>query len=267
MHRNATQIARGRQTVRSASEPASAHPTQYEGAATATHPKGQTDANVFDLWVSSQVPRPFEPAYEFVNRVLRRAVLDGLLPGGRRLLQSEVATQLSVSTTPVREALHRLASEGLIDTVPGRGAVVHTLSLGEWSEIVAMRSLLEPYALRLAADRIEGRALAHMEQIQRDMTTEQDIATWVDLNRQFHRVYYEAAESPRLLAVLASLQDAATTYVAQGVREHPELPQRGNQEHAGIIKGLRERDTAGLEKLIVEHITTTLTLLHRSGAG
>jgi DNA-binding GntR family transcriptional regulator len=194
-------------------------------------------------------------------------MLDGSLEGGTRLLQTEIADRLGVSTTPVREALHRLATEGLIDTYPGRGAVVHTLSLEEWNEIVAMRALLEPYALRLAADRIGSDALARMEEIQRLMTQEADTATWVDLNRKFHRAYYESARSPRLMGVLVMLQEAATTYVAEGVREQPALPQQGNQEHAAIIDGLRQRDVVGLGEIIVKHIATTLTLVSARRSG
>jgi len=206
-----------------------------------------------DWWVE-EVPDPLETAYAFAYRVLRRAVLKGTLPGGKRVLQAELADRLAVSTTPVREALHRLASEGLIDIIPGRGAVVHTLSSDEWHEIVLMRRLLEPCALRLAAHQIDNRTLAIMERIHETMTMERDIAVWVDLNRQFHGVYYKAAGPPRLSTVLENLQDVATTYLAQALREEPALSDRANKEHGAILRGLRDRDEDALEQVILTHV-------------
>jgi DNA-binding GntR family transcriptional regulator len=144
--------------------------------------------------------------------------------------------------------------------------MVHALTVDEWNEIVAMRAVLEPLALRRAAERISGRALATMERIHELMTREEETATWVDMNRRFHRVYYDAAESPRLRSVLTTLHDAATTYVAEGVREQPALPVQGNREHAAIIKGLREQDFNALQSVIATHISTTLSLPHQRPA-
>ncbi|MFH1331095.1 MAG: GntR family transcriptional regulator [Actinomycetota bacterium] len=216
-------------------------------------------------WAQDAGPR--ETAYEFVYRVLRHALLDGRLEGGTRLLQTEIAKQLGVSTTPVREALHKLVSEGLVNLEAGRGAVVHSLSMDEWNEIVTLKALLEPPCLELAAQRIGERPLAELERLYRLMSEEADTSAWVDLNRQFHRVYYEAAESPRLRAILEALQDAEATYVAKGIREHPEVAVQGQKDHAELIEGLRARDAASLSRVIARHVGTTRAPFARERAA
>src|SRR5690349_18480778 len=90
-------------------------------------------------------------AHEYVKDSLRQAILRGAIPGGTRLVQADVASELQVSTTPVREALRDLATEGLIRLDPHRGAIVSQLSYGEAVEIQQICKLLEPEAMRQAA--------------------------------------------------------------------------------------------------------------------
>ena len=97
-------------------------------------------------------------AHEFVREVLRRAILSGELTGSTRLVQAELAATLEVSTTPVREALRDLASEGLIRFDPHRGAVVEELSRDELNEVYAIRKVLEPLALTQALPNLTGLA-------------------------------------------------------------------------------------------------------------
>lgn len=199
-----------------------------------------------------------ETAYEFVYRVLRHAVLDGTLEEGTRLFQTEIGERLGVSTTPVREALHKLASEGLVDFGAGRGAVVHVLSTDEWSEIVHIRRLLEPDALRRAGERAGAQTLAEAERIHREMDGETDVVAWVDLNRQFHSIHYDAAQSPRLTRILMILLDASTTYLVRAIVEHPEIARQAQAEHAAIIEGLRRRDGDALQEIAFRHLETAL---------
>jgi DNA-binding GntR family transcriptional regulator len=199
-----------------------------------------------------------ETAYEFVYRVLRHAVLDGTLEEGTRLFQTEIGERLGVSTTPVREALHKLASEGLVDFGAGRGAVVHVLSTDEWGEIVHIRRLLEPDALRRAGERAGAQTLADAERVYREMDGETDVVAWVDLNRQFHNIHYDAAQSPRLTRILMILLDASTTYLVRAIVEHPEIARQAQAEHAAIIEGLRCRDGDALQEIAVRHLETAL---------
>src|SRR3990172_11947171 len=88
-----------------------------------------------------------QTAHEFVRGVLRRAILNGELASGSRLVQAELAAMLDVSTTPVREALRDLATEGLVQFDPHRGAIVSELSSEDVHAISAFRTVLDPLAL------------------------------------------------------------------------------------------------------------------------
>jgi DNA-binding GntR family transcriptional regulator len=199
-----------------------------------------------------------ETAYEFVYRVVRHAVLDGTFSEGTRLFQTEIGERLGVSTTPVREALHKLASEGLVDFGAGRGAVVHILSTDEWSEIVRIRRLLEPDALRRSAERVSTKTLAEAERVHGEMDGETDVVAWVDLNRQFHSIHYDAAQSPRLTRILMILLDASTSYLVRAIAKRPEIALQAQAEHAAIIEGLRRRDGDALQEIAIRHLETAL---------
>jgi DNA-binding transcriptional regulator YhcF (GntR family) len=99
-------------------------------------------------------------AHDFAKQTLRRAILRGELPGGTRLIQSDLATQLGVSTTPVREALRDLAGGGLITLDRNRGGVVRELNWHEVEEIDQIQERLRPLAMELAVRNIsdEGQA-------------------------------------------------------------------------------------------------------------
>lgn len=91
-----------------------------------------------------------QTAHQFTLDVLRTAILDGSLPAGTPLVQTDIAQQLDVSTTPVREALRELSAEGLVRVDAHRGAVVQGLSIADIREIFEVRLLLEPEVFRRA---------------------------------------------------------------------------------------------------------------------
>lgn len=194
-------------------------------------------------------------AYEYVLDVLRRGILSGEIEPGTRLVQSDVAEQLNVSTTPVREALRELTSEGLVRFDPHRGGVVQELGMEELDEIFELRKVLEPFSLRRAADRITDEELTEAESIIEAMDDESDLGAWVELNRRFHMIHHEAAGSPRLIGIMTPLQYASAQYVGRAVGRHPETRARAQQEHREIIAGLRAHDTDRLEAVILEHIS------------
>ena len=91
--------------------------------------------------------RDWQTAHEFVRETLRRAILRGDLAGGSRLIQTDLAAQLQVSTTPLREALRDLATEGLITLDRHRGGVVRELDRDDIEEIRLIRGQLEPLSV------------------------------------------------------------------------------------------------------------------------
>jgi DNA-binding GntR family transcriptional regulator len=164
----------------------------------------------------SDFPRQSPTASESISRVLRQAILDGVLAGGSMLRQEELAKKFGVSRVPIREALLKLEGEGLVETQPRRGVVVTTLSAEDFEEILEMRFSLESLALELAAPRFTPEdtqaAMQILAQASEGMNTpgEPDLrkefeSRWGDLNWEFHRRLYQPANRPRLLAVIENL--------------------------------------------------------------
>jgi DNA-binding GntR family transcriptional regulator len=211
--------------------------------------------------------QPRRTTHQFVRETLRRAILSGALAGGTRLVQADVAAQLDVSTTPVREALRDLVADGLILFDPHRGAIVRELDMTELVEVYEIRKALEPLAMRMAAERITDQQLAAARELQRKMDTETDSGAWADLNRQFHALLEGAAGSPRLAAITKSLQDTAAIYVAHSIKVEPKRIKAGNREHKALITALRARDGERAAQVLVEHLDHTLELILASASA
>lgn len=205
-------------------------------------------------------------AHELVRSTVRSAILRGTLRGGTRLRQADLAAQLRVSTTPVREALRDLATEGLVDLDAHRGAVVHELSLGELREIYDLRRRLEPHAMEQAAGRLATSTLDAADDLQRQMDVETDLAAWVDLNRRFHAVLLDDPERPRLRGILRTLQDSAAPYVGLLLQKRARDPAGANAEHRELLVALRTGDGVAAAEVTERHLAGTIVALQRCDA-
>jgi DNA-binding GntR family transcriptional regulator len=206
-------------------------------------------------------------AHEFVRETLRQAILSGDLPGGSRLIQADLAAQLQVSTTPVREALRDLATEGLITLDRHRGGVVRELNWDDMEEINRIRHQLDPLAIPLAVRGITDQQLDEAERLCDLMADEEELATWVDLNRKFHALFYAATRSQRLEAILSGLEESATAYVAQAQRSHPEIRRRANAAHRELVAAARRRDEATALAAMDGHVGLSLELTDPAERG
>ena len=197
-------------------------------------------------------------AHEFVREVLRRAILSGELTGSTRLVQAELAATLEVSTTPVREALRDLASEGLIRFDPHRGAVVEELSRDEVNEVYSIRKVLEPLALSQALPKLTESDLDLLRRLHKKMLDEPQAADWVDFNRNFHMMIYESA-GPRLSNIIRGLLDASVMYIGASLKEVPNLREEANHDHSEILDALTRRDLEAATAAVLDH----LNLVHQ----
>lgn len=147
---------------------------------------------------------------------LREKILRGELREGEQLRQEAIATQLEVSRIPVREALRQLEAEGLITIVANRGAVVSALSPEEIKELFEVRAVLECYMLRQALPHLTDQDFAKAENILkryiRVVEEDLDIASWGQLNWQFHSTLYAPANRPVMLSLLRMLNNNCDRY-------------------------------------------------------
>jgi DNA-binding GntR family transcriptional regulator len=145
-----------------------------------------------------------------VQDELREAILTGSLPPGSRLRAEPLAERLRTSRTPVREALILLAREGLVDIEPRRGAVVRSFDAADLLDLYDVRALIEPYAARRAATRIDDASLERLRELctlaeARGAADDAAVEDQVALNEEFHRIIIDAAQSPRLEAAMRAV--------------------------------------------------------------
>jgi len=200
-------------------------------------------------------PARGQTAHVYVRETIRLAILNGQLPGGTRLVQSDIAKRLDVSTTPVREALRDLASENLIRIDPHRGGVVCELDENDIQEVYQIRRHLEPLALELAMQVMTDEAIARAEKFHEAMSAAPHSAAWVQLNRDFHMTLYEMANRPRLVSLVRSLQDASVMAVSAKLQLLPNLREEANVEHGQLLEAVRNRDLEAAKKVILQHVT------------
>ena len=199
-----------------------------------------------------------QTAHVYVRETIRMAILNGQLVGGTRLVQSDLASQLSVSTTPVREALRDLASEGLIRIDPHHGGVVSELDEDDLREVYQIRQRIEPLALEVAMPLLTDEIIDRCEALHEAMSAAPDSAEWVNLNRQFHMTIYEASNHKRLVAMVGSLQDASVMAVSARIQGLPAVRDDANKEHGDLIAALRARDLERAQAVIMHHLALSI---------
>jgi len=200
-------------------------------------------------------------AHAYVLKTLRDAILNGTLPGGTRLIQAEIATQLEVSITPVREALRDLAGEGLVEFDAHRGSRVRSLDLSEVRELYEMRIALEPLMVRRMITTMSDEALAGAERLLNRMRKTKDNVAWSELNRQFHALFAQDDRDGRLALTLAGLRDGASPYVSLSLGASAARRAESDAEHAQLIDHYRARDYEAAVRLTVQHLNTTLATI------
>jgi DNA-binding GntR family transcriptional regulator len=208
---------------------------------------------------------PHRTAHLYVLETLRSAILRGDLRGGVRLVQADIARELGVSTTPVREALRDLSAEGLVRLDAHRGAVVHQLSMEELEDIQRLISILEPEAMRDAARVADPERLTEALALLDELEVETDPLAWEDLNREFHASLTGLIPSVRLQGILASLRDSAAPYLALALRDHGTFHfERANSHHRALAEALLAHDAERAAVLAREHIALTVAAIRSS---
>lgn len=200
------------------------------------------------------------PAAERAYRHVQVRIVEGRLPAGAFLVEQDVAAEIGVSRTPVREALQRLHTEGLIEWEDRRRAVVRAFDEAEIDECFELRALWEGYAARRAAARIDDAALARLKGLATEM--EQVVAKqgrtaarqFAELNDQFHDVILAAAGSVRvreLIKPLLQVQLVLARRFRSAIESHL---QRSCLHHREIIAALDARDPAWAEAQMRTHL-------------
>jgi GntR family transcriptional regulator of vanillate catabolism len=193
---------------------------------------------------------------------LREMILAGELGPGERIYEPPLAARLGISRTPIRLALERLTSEGLLDTTPTGGFITHEFTPEEIWDAIDLRGVLEGTAARLTAERFSHlRDLAilrrYWDQMQEAISTKQPFERYLQLNDAFHSALVELAKSPSLRRALDRLQAIpfasrnALAFVRASLGQ--ENIGMGQEEHLKIIEAVEHREGVRAESLAREH--------------
>jgi DNA-binding GntR family transcriptional regulator len=191
-------------------------------------------------------------------QMIRAEILSGRRAGGEWLREGEMADSTGVSRTPVREALRRLAAEGLVRHERHRGVQVQVWSEGDLDEIFTMRSVLEPWACRLAAvaGTVDPAALedlaCRMDGLAPDGRVS-DVDRLTELNNQFHQTILAGAHNSRLASVISSVIQVPLMW-RTFARYSPEALRRSLAHHHELVAALTVRDPEWAESVMCSHV-------------
>ena len=203
----------------------------------------------------------YVPLRETVFLALRKAILDGTLRPGQTLSENRIAASLSVSRTPVRDAIRRLEAEDLVAFLPGRRVIVSVPTEQDIKEIYEIRLIIETEALRRITP-------AHRDLIQeledhivaaRGMRERGDLKGTGEANVRFHMTIISALENRRLLRYVDSLYDTISQF--RFYSRTPDWAVRGETEHEHIVSYLKDGENEKAVSLLRRHLTVPTRML------
>lgn len=198
----------------------------------------------------------YQPLRDLVFEALREAIINGTLKPGERLMEVQLAEEMGVSRTPVREAIRKLELEKLVVMVPRKGAYVADISKTEIAEVFEIRRALEGLAAQLAADRATNDQLETLERYLfriSEAIDKGDLEATIMLDTEFHNELYQAANNERLGEMINNLREHIQRYRSTSLA-HPGRMKQALSEHRRIVESIGKRDATLAKKLAEEHI-------------
>jgi DNA-binding GntR family transcriptional regulator len=192
---------------------------------------------------------------QVANR-LRALIQSGQMKPDQRLNESELAERFGISRTPLREAIKILATEGLLELLPNRGARVARFSEAEIDEMLVVIAALEATAGELACRHIDAAELAAIEALHARMTRAyemSDVPTYFELNRFIHEAIMKASRNGTLVGIYANLSGRIQR-ARFAAHKTPRQWEDAMRDHDRMIELLRARDGAALGRLLRDHV-------------
>lgn len=193
---------------------------------------------------------------DWAYRELRQGIITGSIPGGSRLVEAALASQMKVSRTPVREALHKLALEGLLYSIPRAGYIVEELSDHDIEDMLNTRMAIEQIAIRWAIAKITPEEIQRLEaNLQK---TDDDIQSgsfeaMMDRDAEFHQIINKAARSKTLFRISQMLNDHTLKF-RKACIHIPEIAVRARDGHLEIFKAIQSKDSIRAERAVQVHL-------------
>ncbi|MGB9840352.1 GntR family transcriptional regulator [Thermovenabulum sp.] len=201
-----------------------------------------------------------KPIRDLIYEHIRKMIFSGELKEGERLVEKDLAEKLKVSRTPVREALRKLETEGLVVHLPRKGVVVKGFSKEDVIEIYSIRKSLEALAISFTVQNItekEIEKLKNLNEKMKEVAKEEDAEKLFELLREFNKVLIESCRMPRLISLINTYREYLERFrvVTMSKKERKLLALK---EHDEIIDAIIKRDAKRAQSLVQEHLQGAL---------
>jgi DNA-binding GntR family transcriptional regulator len=197
--------------------------------------------------------------------LIRDHIVSNEVPPGTKINEGELARELGVSKTPVREALSKLAHEGIVEIIPNRGSFKVRLSKEDILEIMIIRETLEGLCIRLATANINDKMIQKLKAILNNFdenNLEKDFSRYPEAHKNFHALIYQTSKSPRLIRIIQSMYDlthmlrlqyfSSSERVQRSLKAHRELVNALEKKDVGLAEDLRKKMVRSASETLLE---------------
>jgi DNA-binding GntR family transcriptional regulator len=194
--------------------------------------------------------------HETTFQKLRSLLVEGKIAPGSKLNERELAESLNVSRTPIREAIRRLAADGLVELIANRGAIAVELSLEDVIHTFDVIADLEGFSGELAANNISAATLSELEALQYEMLASyarRDLSSYYKLNLRIHHLINQAANNP-VLSRLFSQVNARIEALRFRSNQDGVKWEKAVEEHQEMLEALKARDSKRMRKIMMQHV-------------
>ena len=212
-----------------------------------------------------------KPIVDIVADIIRKKIINGEIKHNLKLSTRQLSEELEVSRTPVREAIRRLESEGLIDLLPRKGFIVKEYSIDKIKEIYDVRRVLEIKAISLACKNITKKELDNIEALAQRLNKalqnkKIDILDIEQLNKKFHFAIYQASRNETLNQIIRNLWFRVSGLLIT-IFSTPHRREEIPQEHEAVIRALRRKDEDACRRALIKHMEVTEEILFAHEKG
>jgi DNA-binding GntR family transcriptional regulator len=206
-----------------------------------------------------------KPLGEVAYEALRDAIKSSLFLPGERLMETELADEMGISRTPVREAMRRLETDGYVVIIPRKGSYVASISVKDIMDVFEIRTALEMMAARKAAERATEDEIKMLREMVRDVSPweTEDVLTTVDADIHFHSLLYKASRNDRLVSLMGDLREQINRFRSTTLAA-PHRAQYALDEHRAIVGAIAGRDPDGASDAARNHVEKALKAMREA---
>ena len=208
----------------------------------------------------------YKPLRELVCENIRQAIIDGTFSPGERLMEIQLADEMGVSRTPVREAIRKLELEGFVVMIPRRGTYVADISIKDITEIYEIRTCLDTLAAGLAAERITDEELEALNRLLVEIgqhIADNNMEKIVEADTAFHDILYQASRNERLRSIINNLREQLTGIRGRSM-SYPGCLIETMEEHRTLVDSIAARDSERAQEAARVHIENAEHTLMKS---